>query len=74
MRNKFLLTLALGILTAGFVGCDSTANQVGTGTAEPPPEVKERLKKQEEEYANMMKNSEGTPVPSEGQSGGAPNP
>lgn len=67
MRNKFLFTLALGLLAGSFIGCDSSANVQGNPNGkEPPPEVKERLKKQEEDYKKMMENNQGTPSPTEG--------
>ena len=50
------------------VGCDSGGeNQVGTGSKEPPPDVKERIEKEakmrEEAAANAAKN----PTPSDGR-------
>jgi hypothetical protein len=50
------------------VGCDSsTENQVGTGAGVMPPDVKERLEKQNKAYEEAMKkpiNTDGrTPPP-----------
>ncbi len=71
MRTKFLLTLALVMLPlslASMVGCDSGQTVVGTGTKEPPPDVKARLEAEKKNYDDMMKknNEAGTPIP-EGQ-------
>jgi hypothetical protein len=47
------------------VGCDSsTENQVGTGAGVMPPDVKERLEKQNKAYEEAMKK----PIDTQGRS------
>jgi hypothetical protein len=68
MRAKFLLAMCLASMPMCLVGCDSsTENQVGTGAGVMPPDVKERLEKQNKAYEEAMKkpiNTDGrTPPP-----------
>ncbi|MFM7927654.1 MAG: hypothetical protein ACKO9Q_08045 [Pirellula sp.] len=68
MRAKFLLAMCLASMPMCLVGCDSsTENQVGTGAGVMPPDVKERLEKQNKAYEEQAKkpiNTDGrTPPP-----------
>lgn len=67
MRAKLLLAMCLASMPMCLVGCDSsTENQVGTGAGEMPPDVKERLEKQNKAYEEAMKkpiNTDGRTAP-----------
>lgn len=68
MRTTKFFALALVMLPlslASIVGCDGGQTVVGTGTKEPPPDVKARLEKEKAQYENMMKENQerGTPIP-----------
>ncbi len=64
MRKKFFLALCLASAPVCFVGCDSSADQVGTRTDTAiPPEVQDRIKKQDEQYKNMQQNQLSNPTP-----------
>lgn len=63
MRTKLLLLLALSMFPISMVGCDSSEVQVGTGDKQPPPEVQERIKKEEEMRKKMMEDQQANPTP-----------
>ena len=73
MRTKLLLAMCLATMPLCLVGCDSGGdNQVGTGSKEPPPDVKKRIEEQAEMYKKMQEETSKNPTPSDGRGGGAP--
>ena len=70
MRTKFLLCLCLVAMPLALVGCDGGGdNVVGTGTKEPPPDVKARIEEQNKIYQKMQEDQQKNPTP-----GNAPAP
>jgi len=68
MRTKLLLSLCMAALPFSMVGCDSGSEvSVGTGTAEPPPDVKARIEKQNADYQKFQEQQQSNPTPSDGQ-------
>jgi hypothetical protein len=73
MRTKFLLTLCLAALPMCLVGCDSGAETtVGTGSNEPPPDVKKRIEEQANMYKKMQEDAAANPTPSDGRAAPPP--
>ena len=68
MRFKLLLAMCLASMPMCLVGCDSSnENTVGTGSKEPPPDVKERIEKEQPneneckcQIKDNKKNGQGT--------------
>ncbi len=68
MRTRFLLAMCLAAMPMCLVGCDSSSeNSVGTGSGEPPPEVKKRLEEEKARYEKMMQDAQANPTPSDGR-------
>jgi hypothetical protein len=71
MRAKLLLALCLATMPMCLVGCDSAGeNQVGTGSNEPPPDVKKRIEEQNAMYQKMQQEQSKNPTPQDGRGGG----
>jgi hypothetical protein len=65
MRTKFLLSLCLAAMPLALAGCDSGGGEstVGTGTGEPPPDVKARIEEDAKRYEKMMQDKAANPTP-----------
>lgn len=71
MRTRFLLCLCLAAMPLALVGCDGGGgNVVGTGSKEPPPDVKARIEEQNKMYQKIQEESLKNPP----GSGNAPAP
>jgi len=68
MRFKLLLAMCLATMPMCLVGCDSGGeNIVGTGSKEPPPDVKKRLEEDAKRYEQMQKETSKVPTPTDGR-------
>ncbi|MCY3005903.1 MAG: hypothetical protein NTV29_07985 [Planctomycetota bacterium] len=68
MRFKLLLAMCLATMPMCLVGCDSGGeNTVGTGSKEPPPDVKERIEKEAKMREDAAANAAKNPTPSDGR-------
>lgn len=67
MRFKLLLAMCLAAMPMCLVGCDSSSeNTVGTGSKEPPPDVKERIEKEAKMREDAAAAAAKNPTPSDG--------
>jgi len=67
MRFKLLLAMCLASMPMCLVGCDSgSENTVGTGSKEPPPDVKERIEKEAKMREDAAASAAKNPTPSGG--------
>ncbi len=68
MRTKLLLAMCLATMPLCLVGCDSGGdNQVGTGSKEPPPDVKKRIAEEEAMRNKAASDAAKNPTPSDGR-------
>lgn len=70
MRTRFLLCFCLAAMPLAMVGCDGgSENVVGTGSKEPPPDVKARIEEQNKKYQQMQEEAAKKPPPSNAPGG-----
>lgn len=68
MRFKLLLVMCMASMPVCLVGCDAGGeNTVGTGSKEPPPDVKERIAKEAKMREDAAANAAKNPTPSDGR-------
>jgi len=68
MRTKLLLAMCLATMPLCLVGCDSGGeNQVGTGSKEPPPDVKKRIEEEAAMRNKAASDAAKNPTPSDGR-------
>nr|MCU0710020.1 hypothetical protein [Pirellula sp.] len=55
--------LCLAAMPLALAGCDGGGDQVGTGSKEPPPDVKARIEEDANRYKKMMEDQKANPTP-----------